>query len=146
MKEIVQSGAPVLREIAKDVPEELFGTDELAQIIKSMEDSLDPFEEGVALAAPQIGISYRIFVVPYRRLQEMNRFPQKTLFSSIRKSSKPLDDATAWMRGAFQFTECMARPNAMTAQRSEPVILTAQPLSAAAAVSWLKFTNTRSTT
>ncbi|MHB1163034.1 MAG: peptide deformylase [Minisyncoccota bacterium] len=63
MKEIVQDGAPVLREVAKPVPEELFGTPELARIIKDMEESLDPEEEGVALAAPQIGIPYRIFIV-----------------------------------------------------------------------------------
>ena len=63
MKEIVQDGAPVLREIAKPVPEELFGTPELARIIKDMEAALDPELEGVALAAPQISISYRIFIV-----------------------------------------------------------------------------------
>ena len=63
MKEIVQDGAPVLREIAKPVPEELFGTPELASIIRDMEEALDPFLEGVALAAPQIGIPYRIFIV-----------------------------------------------------------------------------------
>ncbi len=63
MKEIVQDGAPVLREVAKPVPEELFGTPELARIIADMKEALDPFLEGVALAAPQIGVSYRIFIV-----------------------------------------------------------------------------------
>ncbi len=63
MKEIVQDGAPVLREVAKPVPEELFGTAELVRIITDMERALDPELEGVALAAPQIGIPYRIFVV-----------------------------------------------------------------------------------
>lgn len=63
MKEIVQDGAEVLREIAKPVPEELFGSVELARIIESMKTALDPELEGVALAAPQIGISYRTFIV-----------------------------------------------------------------------------------
>lgn len=63
MKEIVQEGAPVLRSIATPVPEELFGTPEVARIIKEMKDTLDPEIEGVALAAPQIGIPYRIFIV-----------------------------------------------------------------------------------
>jgi peptide deformylase len=63
MKEIVQDGAEVLREVAKEVPEEMFGTPELARIIKDMEDALDPELEGVALAAPQIAIPYRIFIV-----------------------------------------------------------------------------------
>ncbi len=63
MKEIVQEGAPVLRDIAKPVPDGLFGTPELAQIIKDMEEALDKELEGVALAAPQIGVSYRMFIV-----------------------------------------------------------------------------------
>jgi peptide deformylase len=63
MKEIVQDGTEILREIAKSVPEELFGTPELASIIKNMEETLDPELEGVALAAPQIAVPYRIFIV-----------------------------------------------------------------------------------
>ena len=63
MKEIVQDGAEVLRDIAKPVPEELFGTSELARIITDMKESLDPEIEGVAIAAPQISIPYRIFVI-----------------------------------------------------------------------------------
>lgn len=63
MKEIVQDGAPVLRDIAKPVPEELFGTPELEGIIADMKEALDPELEGVALAAPQIDVPYRIFIV-----------------------------------------------------------------------------------
>lgn len=63
MKEIVQDGAEVLRDIAQPVPEELFGSNELKRIIKDMEEALDPELEGVALAAPQIAVPYRIFIV-----------------------------------------------------------------------------------
>jgi len=63
MKEIVQDGAEVLRGIAAPVPEEMFGTPELARIIADMKEALDPHLEGVAIAAPQIAIPYRIFVV-----------------------------------------------------------------------------------
>ena len=63
MKEIVQDGAEVLRGIAEPVPEELFGTPELARIIEDMKAALDPELEGVALAAPQIAVPYRIFIV-----------------------------------------------------------------------------------
>lgn len=62
MKEIVQEGDPILRGEAKPVPESLFGTSELARMIKAMEDALDAEEDGVALAAPQIALPYRIFV------------------------------------------------------------------------------------
>jgi peptide deformylase len=63
MKEIVQDGAKVLRSVAEPVPEEFFGTQELAHIIADMKEALDPELEGVALAAPQIAIPYRIFIV-----------------------------------------------------------------------------------
>jgi methionyl-tRNA formyltransferase len=63
MKEIVQDGAPVLREIAKPVPEKLFGSKELTDLVRDMSEALNAFPEGVALAAPQLGVSYRLFIV-----------------------------------------------------------------------------------
>ncbi len=63
MKPIVQQEAPVLREVAKPVPESLFGSEDLSRIVADMALALDAEPDGVAIAAPQIGISYRIFVV-----------------------------------------------------------------------------------
>jgi methionyl-tRNA formyltransferase len=63
MKEIVQDGAEVLREIAMPVSESMFGSAELARLIHDMAEALDHFPEGVAIAAPQIGVSYRVFIV-----------------------------------------------------------------------------------
>ncbi|KKW39387.1 MAG: hypothetical protein UY89_C0024G0008 [Parcubacteria group bacterium GW2011_GWA1_54_9] len=63
MKEIVQDGAEVLRGVAKPVPESLFGSAELARFIAEMAEALDKFPEGVALAAPQVGVSWRLFIV-----------------------------------------------------------------------------------
>lgn len=63
MKEIVQDGAGVLREIAKPVPEEMFGSAELSQLVNDMAEALDRYPEGVAIAAPQIDVSYRLFIV-----------------------------------------------------------------------------------
>jgi peptide deformylase len=63
MKEIVQDGAKVLKETAKPVPEEMFGSAKLTRLIKEMTDALDKELEGVALAAPQVGISWRLFIV-----------------------------------------------------------------------------------
>lgn len=63
MKEIVQDGAPILREKASPVPEELFGSSELTALVKEMSEALDQFPEGVALAAPQMGVPYRLFIV-----------------------------------------------------------------------------------
>jgi peptide deformylase len=67
IKPILQDGDPILDAIAQPVPEELFGTDELAYMITDMADTLDQQSDGVAIAAPQIGIPYRIFLVRYDR-------------------------------------------------------------------------------
>lgn len=69
MLPITQEGDKVLREVAKPLPEELFNTPELAQMLKDMEETLDAQPDGVALAAPQVGLSYRIFIVRYDRMQ-----------------------------------------------------------------------------
>ncbi|MEK7515310.1 MAG: methionyl-tRNA formyltransferase [Patescibacteria group bacterium] len=63
MKEIVQDGEKVLREIAKPVPESMFGSAELSRLIADMTEALDRYPEGVAIAAPQIGVSWRLFIV-----------------------------------------------------------------------------------
>lgn len=68
MSVIVQDGEPVLRKTSSPVPEELFGTPELDGILKDMVQTLDGQNDGVALAAPQIGIPLRIFIVRYDRL------------------------------------------------------------------------------
>ena len=64
---IIQNGNPVLRKVSLAVPKELFGTPELEQIISNMAEALDEQPDGVALAAPQVGISYRIFIVRFDR-------------------------------------------------------------------------------
>jgi peptide deformylase len=68
MTPIVQVGAPVLRKTAELVPETLFGTKELSTMLSSMEKALDKEADGVALAAPQIALPYRIFIVRYDRM------------------------------------------------------------------------------
>lgn len=67
MDPIVQNGDPVLRAKAASVEKSEFGQAELTALIQKMEHVLesevDRYSVGVALAAPQIGISKRIFVV-----------------------------------------------------------------------------------
>ncbi len=60
---IVQDGTPVLRKVAEKVPPSLFGTTELSAIITAMNRALDQETDGVAIAAPQIGIPLRIFII-----------------------------------------------------------------------------------
>lgn len=66
MTTIVQTPDPVLRATALVVPQTMFGTDELASIIADMKQLLAGQDDGVAIAAPQIGKSLRIFVVAQR--------------------------------------------------------------------------------
>jgi peptide deformylase len=64
MKEpIVQEGAAVLREKAKAVLKKDIGTKTLTAVINRMKDALAVEDFGVAIAAPQIGESVRIFVI-----------------------------------------------------------------------------------
>ncbi len=63
MKKIVQDGNPVLRKIAKEVPIKDFKTLKFKKVLYDMSTSLASQGDGVAIAAPQIGYSLRIFAV-----------------------------------------------------------------------------------
>lgn len=63
MIEIVQKGNKTLREIAKEVPVDSITKPKIQKIIKDMSEALDSQYDGVAIAAPQIDVSLRIFVV-----------------------------------------------------------------------------------
>ena len=66
MSSIVQNGDPVLRQIAKEVPEKQITNPKISAILGRMKEALNSQDDGVALAAPQIGESLRIFVVSER--------------------------------------------------------------------------------
>ena len=68
MREIVQEEAEVLRQVAKPVPQAAFGGDELAKLIADMSGALEKEPDGVALAAPQVGVSWRLFIVRMDRV------------------------------------------------------------------------------
>ena len=53
-------GDPVLRQKAAPVP--AFGTAELRELVDDMYETCEA-EEGAGLAAPQIGVSYQVFVI-----------------------------------------------------------------------------------
>jgi peptide deformylase len=60
---IVQTGDPVLRKEAKPVAEKDIGSRKLAALIGKMQRALAKEPNGVAIAAPQVGVSLRLFVV-----------------------------------------------------------------------------------
>lgn len=63
MSIIVQEPNDVLRKIAMPVPADMIRTPEFKRIIERMKTALNKEDDGVAIAAPQIGVSYRIFIV-----------------------------------------------------------------------------------
>jgi len=65
MTEIVQKDddTDVLRETADPINDDEFRSDELQRIITNMKEALHDTEDGVAIAAPQIGVSKRVFLV-----------------------------------------------------------------------------------
>lgn len=62
LRTIYKLGEPVLEQVAEPVPDEKFGSDELKQLIGDMFETMYD-AQGVGLAAPQIGLGQRIFVV-----------------------------------------------------------------------------------
>jgi len=63
---IVIYGNPVLKKVAADVPQDY---PELDQLVKDMFQTLDR-ADGVGLAAPQIGLSLRLFIVDLHLLAD----------------------------------------------------------------------------
>ena len=63
MLEIVNRDNPILRDKAKDVPVSQITRPEIQEIISEMKIALASQDDGVAIAAPQIGEPLRIFVV-----------------------------------------------------------------------------------
>jgi len=63
MINIVQNEDPVLRKISKEVPISSITKPKIQSILAEMNEALDSQYDGVAIAAPQIGVSLRIFIV-----------------------------------------------------------------------------------
>ena len=114
MKAIVQSGDPVLRATAQPVPEELFGSAALMDMLKDMEEALDAEPDGVALAAPQISIPYRIFIARLDRTvspEEAKDMPPEVLVfinpEFVRSSQRrlPMDEGCLSVRGLYGKTK-----------------------------------------
>ncbi len=63
MKNIVQKEEKVLRQKAEEVSVNEINSPKIKKILKEMSDSLRSQNDGVAIAAPQIGYSLQIFVV-----------------------------------------------------------------------------------
>lgn len=63
MKDIVQMGEEVLRKNAQRIEPSEITSEKFQKLISDMHETLKTQNDGVAIAAPQIGESYRIFTV-----------------------------------------------------------------------------------
>ena len=87
MKEIVQRDNKVLREKAKELLVKEIKTPKIKKILAEMSVALKSQNDGVAIAAPQIGYSLSIFVISGKIFhkdfvggeKELNKIPEKEI-------------------------------------------------------------------
>ena len=70
MVAIIQKENPVLRQIAAEVPIKEIKSAKIKKVLADMKKALSTQADGVAIAAPQIGVSLRIFVVSGKIFEE----------------------------------------------------------------------------
>lgn len=91
---IVSDGHPALREVAKEVPVTDINSKHIKDVITSMKASLATQDDGIGLAAPQIGIPLRIFIVS-KKISGENAIDDVYINPVIVKESKE----KKWMEG-----------------------------------------------
>jgi peptide deformylase len=85
MKKIVQKEEKVLRKIAKEILIKDITSPKIKKVLKEMSESLKSQDDGVAIAAPQIGYSLQIFVVSGKIFD-----PDFVRYEGIKKEKKDL--------------------------------------------------------
>ena len=100
--EIVQKDAKVLRETAKPVPIKDIGSKKVKDVIERMKKAMYAEEDGVAIAAPQIGEALRIFVVNGKVFSSEDMIfinPEITKSSSKKKKMEEGCLSLRWLYG-----------------------------------------------
>ncbi len=105
---IKQCGDPVLTQECTRVAIDAITTPRIKKIIHRMREALYATEDGVAIAAPQIGESMRIFVVHERVFEDSNNAPLVYINPQIIKHAKKkheLDEGCLSVRGYYGKTQ-----------------------------------------
>ncbi|MFZ2522617.1 MAG: peptide deformylase [Minisyncoccia bacterium] len=96
-KTILQKNSPILRKLSKKIEEREIISLKIKKIISEMKTALESQHDGVAIAAPQIGYSLRIFIIS-KRAFEINKKANEKQFADmvfinpvIKKLSKKLN-------------------------------------------------------
>lgn len=88
-EKIVNKGHPALSTVARVIAKEEIGTKDLNDIIETMRTELASQDDGVSIAAPQVGESIRMFVVsPMAFHKNTKHFQTVYINPRILKSSK----------------------------------------------------------
>ena len=108
---IVQVGEPVLRELAAEVPVEKIGTAELQELFRTMIAVMRD-APGVGLAAPQIGVPWRVIVLEDRedrmaRLTPDERRERERVAFDVRVVVNPVVTGVGEERATF-FEGCLS--------------------------------------
>ncbi|MCK5286145.1 MAG: peptide deformylase [Candidatus Pacebacteria bacterium] len=90
MVEVLQKGNPILEKIAKEIPLDAITGPEIKNTISQMKEILRNTDDALALAAPQIGESIRMFIISKKIFGECNDDKEDLIFINpkIIKTSK----------------------------------------------------------
>ncbi len=77
MVKILQKEAEELRALSSEVPIEDIGSKKIQSVLKDMAAALEGEDDGVAIAAPQVGENMRIFVVSHRAFEMIDEIKGK---------------------------------------------------------------------
>lgn len=83
MVKIVQIEHKILKKVAREVRQDEIQSAHIKRVIKDMKKALSSQKDGVAIAAPQIGKSLRIFVISGKILDTEDQNHVKTTFDDV---------------------------------------------------------------
>lgn len=108
MVKIVQKENSILHQPAKPVSQTLFGTPELKKMISDMSKALAKEDDGVALAAPQIALPWRIFIISGKIFtpEDAEKITPDIIFinpqiTSLSKTKREVDEGCLSVRWFF---------------------------------------------
>ncbi len=101
MVTIVQKDAPVLRGKAEPVNPKDFDSPRLKKILNDMAVAMEKEEDGVAIAAPQIGVPLRIFVISHRAFEIDEEHHEESAYKEDVPKKEPLEKKPAYTSMVF---------------------------------------------
>ena len=98
VRPVLTLGNPLLREVAREIRPEELGTPWLARLVEDMIDTMH-HEEGIGIAAPQVGVLKRVIVLDIDR-EEVKTGP---LFMANPEVIEASDEDVSYEEGCLSF-------------------------------------------